>query len=95
MLSTERPDRIALNLAQGKIVILMQGTPYALLAPVVFHDFMSAVDDVYQSYWVTRALVILRYLALIITIILPACYIAVVSYNPEIFRVQLAVSKKN
>lgn len=92
MLSTERPDRIALNLAQGKIVILMQGTPYALLAPVVFHDFMSAVDDVYQSYWVTRALVILRYLALVVTIILPACYIAVVSYNPEIFRVQLAVS---
>ncbi|WP_374017923.1 spore germination protein [Paenibacillus thiaminolyticus] len=92
MLSTERPDRIALNLAQGKVVILMQGTPYALLAPVVFHDFMSSIDDVYQSFWVTHSLVILRYLALVITVILPACYIAVVSYNPEIFRVQLAVS---
>ncbi|RJG21779.1 spore germination protein [Paenibacillus thiaminolyticus] len=92
MLNTERPDRIAMNLAQGKVVILMQGTPYALLAPVVFHDFMSAVDDVYQSFWVTHSLVILRYMALIITVILPACYIAVVSYNPEIFRVQLAVS---
>ncbi|CAH8706435.1 spore germination protein [Paenibacillus thiaminolyticus] len=92
MLSTERPDRIALNLAQGKVVILMQGTPYALLAPVVFHDFMCSVDDVYQSFWVTHSLIILRYLALVITVILPACYIAVVSYNPEIFRVQLAVS---
>ncbi|MFW5438191.1 spore germination protein [Paenibacillus apiarius] len=92
MLITERPDRIALNLAQGKVIVLMQGTPFAIIAPVVFYDFMSAVDDVYHSFWVTRALVILRYLALVITIMLPACYIAVVSYNPEIFRVQLAVS---
>lgn len=92
MLNTERPDRIAMNLAQGKVILLMQGTPSALIAPVVFYDFMSAADDVYQSFWITRALVILRYMALIITIMLPASYIAVVSYNPEIFRVQLAVS---
>ncbi|WP_018759404.1 spore germination protein [Paenibacillus terrigena] len=92
MLNTERPDRIVMNLAQGKIILVMEGTPFALIAPVVFYDFMSAVDDVYQPFWITRSLVILRYLALVTMIILPAFYIAIVSYNPEIFRVQLAVS---
>jgi len=92
MLNTERPDRIVMNLAQGKIILVMEGTPFALIAPVVFYDFMSAVDDVYQPFWITRSLVILRYLALVTMIMLPAFYIAIVSYNPEIFRVQLAVS---
>ncbi|MBP1154182.1 MULTISPECIES: spore germination protein [unclassified Paenibacillus] len=89
---TERPDRIVLGLAQGKIVILMQGTPFAIIAPAVFFDFMTAMDDLYQTFWVSRAMVALRYVALFLTITLPAAYIAIVSYNPEIFRVQFSLS---
>ncbi|MFC0273978.1 spore germination protein [Metabacillus herbersteinensis] len=54
MLITERPDRIALNLAQGKVIVLMEGSPYALIAPAVFFDFMAAMDDVYQSFLVSK-----------------------------------------
>jgi spore germination protein KA len=89
---TERPDRIALNISQGKIVILMQGTGFALIAPAVFYDFFSAMDDVNDSYWVSMGLVILRYVSLMITITLPAIYIMVVSFNPEILRVQFTFS---
>ncbi|WP_274362963.1 spore germination protein [Paenibacillus thermotolerans] len=89
---TERPDRIALNLAQGKIVILVQGTPFCIIAPAVFYDFMTAMDDIYQPFLVSRVLVALRYIALLLTITLPAAYIAIVSYNPEIFRVQFTLS---
>lgn len=92
MLITERPDRIALNLATGKIIILMEGTPFALIAPAVFFDFMSAMDDVYQPYLISKSLVLMRYIALLLSIILPALYVAIVSYNPEIFRIQLTVS---
>lgn len=92
MLITERPDRIALNLAQGKVIVLMEGSPYALIAPAVFFDFMAAMDDVYQSFLVSKTLVILRYVALLLTITLPALYIAIVSYNPVIFRIQLTTS---
>ncbi|MDD9268457.1 spore germination protein [Paenibacillus sp. GCM10023248] len=92
MMITERPDRTVLNLAQGKIVILMEGTAYALAVPCVFFDFMSAMDDLYQSFWITKALVILRYISLLITVTLPAFYVAIVSYNPEILRVQLTLS---
>jgi spore germination protein KA len=89
---TERPDHIVLCLAQGKVILMLQGTPFALIAPAVFYDFMSSMDDVYQTFWVSRAMVFLRYIALFLTISLPAIYVAIVSYNPEIFRVQFTLS---
>jgi len=90
ILQTERPDRVAVMLRKGKIVILINGSRFALILPVRMFDFMHAMDDDYDSYWINRFLTIMRYFAVWLTIILPAGYIAIVSYNPEIFRVQLA-----
>ncbi|PLT34067.1 spore germination protein [Bacillus sp. V5-8f] len=92
MMITERPDRLALNLSEGKVIILMNGTPFGLVAPSVFYDFISAMDDKYHTYWVARLMMILRYMGLFITTTLPALYIAITSYNPEIVRSQLALT---
>jgi len=91
-LSTERPDRTITNLAQGKIVLMIEGTPFVLLLPAVFFDFYSAMDDTYQLPAVSYFLKILRYVALLTSILLPGAYVALTAYNPEIFRVQLAMS---
>jgi spore germination protein KA len=90
MLQTERPDNAAVMLRRGKIVILMNGSRFAIVLPVRVFDFMHAMDDDYDSYWISRFLIIMRYIAVTLTVILPAMYIAIVSYNPEIFRVQIA-----
>ncbi|MFH0068421.1 spore germination protein [Peribacillus sp. NPDC056705] len=92
MMDTQRPDRIALNLAQGKIAILLHGTPFGLIVPVVFFDFISAMDDTSHTFWVSRLMILIRYMGLIITLILPALYVALTSYNPEILRSQLAAT---
>ncbi|MGG3806531.1 spore germination protein [Metabacillus fastidiosus] len=92
MMITERPDRIVHNLAQGKIVIIIEGSPFSLIAPAVFYDFMSSMEEVYQLYWISRFIIVLRYIGLFISIILPALYIGIIAFNPEIFRVQLALS---
>lgn len=92
MMSTERPDRVVLNLAQGKVVLIMDGTPFVLVMPAVFFDFISAMDDLYQSFFVSRSFLLLRYFSIVITIMLPGLYIAIMSYNPEILKVQLALS---
>ncbi len=89
---TERPDRISYNLSKGKIVILLSGTPFVLIVPAVFFDFMRSMEDLYQPYWVSKFLLSLRYSGLFISLLLPAGYIGVVSFNPEIFRIQLALS---
>jgi hypothetical protein len=88
---TERPDRVALNLA-GKIILLVAGSPYAVLMPTVLKDLMASMADIYQTFWVGKFLIILRYIGLLITILLPGLYVAVTSYNPEVVRVQLALS---
>ncbi|TVX98976.1 spore germination protein [Paenibacillus cremeus] len=92
MMITERPDRVALNLSHGKIIVILDGTPFALILPAVFYDYMSAMDDLYLQYWVSKGLILLRYIALFIAITLPAIYISVISFNPEFFRVQLTLS---
>ncbi|RIE03911.1 spore germination protein [Cohnella faecalis] len=91
-LVTERPDRITMLLKRGKIVIVIDGSRFALVLPVCFSDFMHAMDDEYEMFWMSRALLLLRYLSLFLTLTLPAAYISIVSYNPEIFRVQLTLS---
>lgn len=92
LLITERIDRIGRALSYGKIVMVMKGSQYALILPVTFFDFMHAVEDHYESIWMTKLLIVLRYIALFITTILPGLYIAIVSYNPEFARLQLAFS---
>lgn len=91
-LVTERPDRVVYNLPLGKIIVLLQGTPFALIAPSVLFDFMSSMDDVYESYGIRRFLILLRYIGLGFSMTLASFYVAVTSYNPEILRVQLALS---
>ncbi|WP_239615166.1 spore germination protein [Cohnella mopanensis] len=90
LLQTERPDRVASMLRKGKIAILINGSRLAILLPVRLYDFMNAMDDYYDSFWISRLLATMRYIAVFLTLVLPAAYIAIVSYNPEIFRVQLA-----
>lgn len=92
MLITERPDRVTVNLAAGKVVLIISGSPFAVILPTVLKDFMASMADIYQTFWVGQFLLFLRYSGLFISILLPASYIATTSYNPEIFRIQLALS---
>jgi hypothetical protein len=92
MLVTERPDRVAVNLANGKVIILVHGSPFAVILPTVMKDFMASMEDIYETYWTVSFLKILRYIGFLISIVTPGLYVAVTSYNPELFRVQLALS---
>lgn len=92
MLVTERPDRVAVNLSTGKVIILVHGSPFAIILPSVMKDFMASMEDIYEPYWAVIFLKILRYLGFVFSIITPGLYVAVTSYNPELFRVQLALS---
>ena len=92
MVVTQRPDRVTDYLTKGKIILFLDGTATALVLPVQFHDFMKTVDDEYLLPVPALFLIILRYLALILSIMLPSAYVAIVSYNPEIMRIQLSLS---
>ncbi|MDP4089270.1 MAG: spore germination protein [Bacillota bacterium] len=92
ILLTDRPDRVINAIYEGKIILVVEGFPFAMVLPSVFFDFISSMEDVYQVPVVGRFLTILRYFAIFITISLPGLYVGITSYNPELFRFQLAIS---
>ncbi|MGI6085489.1 MAG: spore germination protein [Acetivibrionales bacterium] len=81
-LSTERPDKATSALLEGKILILQDDTPVALIAPVTFISFFQTVDD-YSKLWVHGTFLrIIRLVgAIIIAVFLPAFYVAVTSFH--------------
>jgi spore germination protein KA len=91
-LNTERPDTVAGNLMEGKIVILIDGTPFALLVPAVFVNFFESSEDYYQSFFLGSFLRIIRYLSFMIALLTPSLYVGVLTYHHELLPTTLLLS---
>ncbi|WP_208403547.1 spore germination protein [Paenibacillus sp. BK720] len=90
-MTTERPDRVVKNLSEGKIVILIEGSSWALIGPATFFDFFKSMDDPVHLPIISKFMVCIRYVALLITLVLPALYISIISYSPDLLKVQFAL----
>ncbi len=83
--TTERPDTMCAKLSEGRIGILVDGTPFALVAPYFFIDNFQNFDDYCnQSYYVSYTRLI-KYISFFITILLPGTYVALGTHHPELF----------
>ncbi len=81
--ATERPDKAVGNLLEGRILVIVDGTPVVLMAPVNFFQFFQAFDD-YSTNWLPASVLrFLRILAVFLTIFLPSFYIAVLTFHYE------------
>ncbi|WP_394236218.1 spore germination protein [Niallia oryzisoli] len=90
--NTERPDVIAGGLLEGRIAIIVDGTPFVLLVPALFiHSFQSA-EDYYQRADISTLLRILRYICFFISLLAPSLYIAVTTYHQEMLPTSLLIS---
>jgi len=79
-----RPDVAESALLQGRIVVLVDGSPEVLLAPATFFDLMDTPDDAYRRWYIAGSFFrIARYIMFGLAISLPGLYIAITSYNPE------------
>ncbi|CAG7600509.1 Spore germination protein B1 [Paenibacillus solanacearum] len=90
--TTERPDAVASHVLQGRLAVVIDRTPGVLIGPVSFITFFQSVDD-YNSRWQSSSFLrIIRFFAFFVTILLPAIYIAVISFNFEVIPLQLLLS---
>ena len=88
--TTQRPDVAESALTQGRIAVFVDGSPEVLLAPATFFDLMDTPDDAYQRWYVAANFFRLaRYIMFIFAVALPAFYIALTSYNPELIPTRL------
>lgn len=90
--TTERPDVVAKALLEGKVVIIVDNSPYALLIPSVLNDFFKTIEDVYGKGINVSFTRILKFLSFWIALLTPAIYIALVTYNQEMIPADLLVN---
>lgn len=90
--NTERPDRIVAALMEGRVAILVDGTPFALIVPVTFSMLMVSPEDYYER-WLTGSLIrLMRYCGAFIALFLPSIYIALISFNHGLIPTKLVIS---
>ena len=92
LLHTERPDRFAMQLLEGRIGLLIDGLPVGLLLPVTLAEFMKVTGDASHHFTAATALTLLRYLALTLAVLLPGFYVAVALYHQEMIPTRLLLS---
>ncbi|MFC5447134.1 spore germination protein [Paenibacillus aestuarii] len=90
--STERPDKVASALLEGRIAIFTDNTPVVLIAPTYFWQFIQAPDDYYNRYWVGTFFRMVRYVAFLISLTLPSIYVMLVSFHHEMIPTSLALT---
>ena len=92
LLHTERPDRFAMHLLDGRVGLLIDGLPMGLVLPVTYAEFMKVTGDGSMHFTVASLLTVLRYLALALSALLPAVYVAVAMYHQEMIPTRLLLS---
>ena len=91
-LATERPDRVAAFLNEGHLVIVMDGSPFAIIAPITIWGLLHSPEDYYLNPVVGTFTRIIRTISFFVGVMTPAFYIAVTNYHPEMIPSDLLLA---
>lgn len=89
---TERPDIVSASLLEGRIAIIVDGTPSAILAPVTLTMLMQTSEDYFQRYIAATWIRWIRFLFLFASLLLPSLYIAITTFHPEMIPFKLLMT---
>ena len=81
---TERPDTLCAKLSEGRVAVMVEGTPFALILPYLFIEHFQSLDDYIHRPYFASFIRLLKLLSFFVTILLPGYYVAVVSFHPEL-----------
>ncbi len=90
--TTERPDVVASKLLEGRIAIMVDGTPVVATVPFLFSENFQSDEDYYQNYLLGSIGRILRFLCFFITISIPAIFVSVITFHRELLPTSFALS---
>lgn len=92
ILNSEKPDSVAAALLEGRVAILVDGTPYVLTAPALAVEFIQVSEDYYHNFIVSSFIRILRLVAFILTLLVPSAFISITTFHQEMIPTQLLIS---
>ncbi len=87
--NTERPDTVAASLYEGRVAILVDNTPFALIIPATIGTLLQSAEDYYSRWTISSFIRMLRLLAVFLVTLSPALYIAITSFHPGIIPTRL------
>ena len=90
--TTERPDVVAGKLLEGRVALLLDGTPQVLTVPYLFLESFQSDEDYYLNFWFASIGRLLRILSFLISITFPGIYVALVAFHPEVLPLPLLIS---
>ncbi|MDI4645902.1 spore germination protein [Cohnella hashimotonis] len=90
--NTERPDRVIHAMVEGRVAILLDGTPFALIVPATFSMLLQSPEDYYERWLPSSVLRLLRFLSAFMALLAPALYISLISFHPGLIPTELALS---
>lgn len=90
--STERPDTAVRQMLDGHIIVVVDGTPAVLSLPFLFEEYFKTIDDYYINFYYSSISRILRIFSFIITVLLPAFYVAILTFHQELIPSSLLFS---
>lgn len=90
--STERPDTVAARLLEGRVALLVDGTPFVLTVPYLFSENFQSDEDYYLNFLVSSIGRLLRYLCFLISVALPALFVALATFHQDLLPTTLAIA---
>lgn len=92
VLSTERPDRTVAHLVEGKVVILTDGSPFALIVPTTIADFLHTPEDTTLRWQYGTFIRLIRLFAFFVATMLPGMYVALTTFHGEMIPTDLLIA---
>lgn len=89
---TERPDKVISALSEGRVAVLMNGNPGAVIAPTTLPILMQSSDDYFENWIIASVIRLSRLLGVFVTALSPALYIAVTAFHPDMLPINLILS---
>lgn len=92
ILSTERPDRTAYHIMEGRVAIIAEGTPFAIIAPITFDALFHSSEDITLRWQYGTFIRFIRVIAAFVATLLPGLYIAITNFHQEMIPTELLIA---
>ena len=86
---TERPDTASAKICEGKIIVIANGSPFAMIIPYFFNENFQSMDDYSEKAYFASLIRIFKYTAFFLAVMLPGVFVSVVNFTPELLPPQL------
>lgn len=92
IVATERPDRVSAMLAEGRIAVVVNGSPFVLVVPITFYELLHSPEDNYIRYPYANLFRIIRMIGIVFSLLLPGIYIAITNFHHELIPTDLLLA---